>query len=454
MRPRRADRFLAGLSGAILLGAALAVGCATSGSIKAAEAGDIEALRRALAADLGAGELDVDDARGVARAVAAFEIERARGAAGVDRIRELAACARELDGALARRADRDGRDDDESGAAAALARIDARLADAGDDAREALGRTGPPRSQAAAAAWRVVEARSLSGPGDGAERRRRFTDGDQEVRTAALRAAADAADPADTEALLEAARLDPHPLARTIAVRAAGAIGGERVVLALKDLWAGADEALRHAIADAWGAAASIDVGGRRELLWAIDAQPGAPAIAAAHALSRLGGAGRADAIGVLARAIASGVPRDRVYAIAVAPLGEAPLRDAVIKAESDDDDVVALAALARRLETPAAAGGAPDGSVERKTAVKKLLAAAEGTSSSALSARGALARAGAREVVPKLTRDMGSPDERVRRAAATGLAELGELPRAALLVADATPSVRTAAACAILSSR
>src|SRR5262249_61069825 len=107
-------------------------------------------------------------------------------------------------------------------------------------------------------------------PATPAARRRRLTRGAAEqVRLRPLRAAREAADPADAGAVLEAARLDPYPLARTAAIRAAGAIGGQAVVLALKDLWAPADSWARQAIADAWSAPRSLDPGGRRELLWA-----------------------------------------------------------------------------------------------------------------------------------------------------------------------------------------
>src|SRR5262249_54158437 len=118
-------------------------------------------------------------------------------------------------------------------------------------------REGWVKAEHGSAAWRATAARAVVGEGDGPKRRTLILDGDQDVRIAALRASADVADAEDTSAVLEAARLDPHPLARTVAIRAAGAIGGERVVLALKDVWAGADEGSRHAIADAWATRAS-----------------------------------------------------------------------------------------------------------------------------------------------------------------------------------------------------
>jgi len=337
-----------------------------------------------------------------------------------------------------------------------MARFEAKLDDATQvaarvgEAHAALGNAATP----AATSWRAVESRALTTEGTGPLRRKRIVDGDQNVRLAALRAAGDVADPGDADAVIEAARLDPLPLARTAAIRAAGAIGGERVVLALKDLWVGADEPARQAIADAWGARAALDAGGRRELLWAAESQPSAPSIAAAYALVRAGGAGAGEGVGVLTRAIASGPMKDRVFAIAVAPLREAPVRAAIRKAEDDPDEAVALAATTRSLEAPAELGGAPPGSKERARLVGRVMKVAQGTSTRALMAKASLARAEVRDVVPMLAKDVQSKDDRARETAGTALAGMGELPRAVILTADPDPHIRMSVACAILRAQ
>src|SRR6516165_3213191 len=96
--------------------------CVASPAMRAAEAGD----RRALASVVGererAGDLSNGDAASLARAVAERELRAASGAEGVDRVRDVRPCARELDRALASRSAYR----DEAAAEAVLARIEAR----------------------------------------------------------------------------------------------------------------------------------------------------------------------------------------------------------------------------------------------------------------------------------------------------------------------------------------
>jgi hypothetical protein len=423
--------------------------CGGSASLRAAKAGSFTGLSALVAAEVKRGELDADEAVDLARAILRRDVAAAVGDEGATRIRGLAACARPLDGALERRAE----SADAVAAAAAMVRLEANLSPREDFVRWASEAPGGPR-----AAFRPVGAVALWGAEDGALRRRLFLDGDQAVRLGALRASQRAAFADDTEALLEAARLDPYPMARIQAVRAAGVIGGARVVLALKDRWASADTALREAIADAWGMPASLDVGGRRELSWAADTQGGAPAIAAAYALVRAGshalpiptGPGVEGALGVIERAVKSGVARERIFAIAIAPLTVPPLQKAVIEASTDTDEEVALAAVSRRLDTDFLHGGAP--AADRPALIAKLLTAAtSGEKMRRLVARSALARAGARAVLPLLEEDATSADAQTRKSAGTAFIALGELPRAAVLAADADARVRDGVACALL---
>jgi HEAT repeat protein len=80
------------------------------------------------------------------------------------------------------------------------------------------------------------------------------------------------------------------------------------------------------------------------------------------------------------------------------------------------------------------------------------MLRIAQGSTPHALLARVALARAGVREVLPFLTRDVQSRDDRLRKATGIALSDLGERLRAAPLLADPEPHVRSSIACAILA--
>jgi len=296
-----------------------------------------------------------------------------------------------------------------------------------------------------------VAARALVRPEDGPARRERMVDGDQAVRVAALRASADAGDLADADALVEAARLDPHPLARTLAVRAiARTASGERAVLVLRDLWTRADDDLRQSIADAWATERTIDAGGRRELWWAAEHHHGAPSIAAAAALMRWKGEGWDEALGVLTRAIEDGPTIDRVFAIGVAPAHEQPIEKALRKAIDDKDDAVVVAVAWRLLS---GIGRDTAEEKDRKALVTKLLEYAKTPTTRGFQAQKALARTGAREVLPFLAKQLALKDTRARETTGVAYVDLGELAKAAPLVADADLGVRAAVACALIEA-
>ncbi|WP_437588046.1 hypothetical protein [Sorangium sp. So ce1000] len=427
-----------------LLSFAAVTGCASSASLRAAEAGRFDELRRTLSDELRRGALDSVHTRAIARAVAEGEIARATPPTGVERLRELRTCARALEDALAERA----AGSDAVATAAAMMLLEAGLTDPGSVKRYA-SEAAAGRSPDETAALRALETRALVTSEDGAARRSRMLDGDQEVRVSALRAAIVAADPSDREALIEAARLDPYPLARTLAIRAAGALGGREVVLALRDVWTLADEPGREAIAEAWATPRALGDGGRAQLLWAISTQRGAPAIAAARAVVRAGGEAAGQAVSVLIGAIRSSQSRDRVYAILSAPLEDPAVRSALIEAQGDPDEAVVFAVRSRQVDAPARDVAAR----ERSAAIAWLMKLAAGTSTRAVLARGVLARAGIRAAVPLLERDLRSREIPVREAAVAGLVALGEIPRAATLLGDAEPQVRTSVACAILGA-
>jgi HEAT repeat protein len=419
--------------------------CAGSPAIRAAELGRFEGVREQLSAQVARGRLSAGDASAFARAVAHGEIARAAGEDGLTRLHELEPCVREVDTALGHRADKR----DTIGAAAALLLVEAGLEAPGRYAAWAHREAGDPE-----AAFRPLGARSLVSEDEGDLRRRLIADGDEEVRRNALHAASTAADPGDVEAVLEAARVDPYPAARDQAIRAAGALGGERVVTALKDLWPRADASAREAIVAAWASPRSLPGGGRRELSWVVDTQRGPAAILAASALVHAGGTGAAEAAGAMERAVKDGPSADRIQAIKLVPMSLAPLREAVAKAESDPDEAVAVAALARRLETPAEHGGAPPRSPAREAIIARLLPIASAAGLGAAAAREALAKAQISQITPILERDGAASDAKTRAAAGSTLALLGDLGRAAVVAADLEPHVRTTVACAILRAR
>src|SRR5262249_1909262 len=142
------------------------------------------------------------EAAKVARVVADREVRTARGVEAAKRVREARACTNELDDALEERA----KTHDLAGAEAAMALLD----DGKMSASRARAWLGDPDD-----AWRAVGVRTLTREDDRAARRTAMVDPGPRVRRAAMRAAADARDARDFDALLEAARLDPEPIVHT-----------------------------------------------------------------------------------------------------------------------------------------------------------------------------------------------------------------------------------------------
>ncbi len=291
-------------------------------------------------------------------------------------------------------------------------------------------------------AWRALAARGLTGSGrwqrtpgpDGRPRSRRPPRGDARRHPRRGRGRR-------VELLLEAARVDPYPLAaRPGRARAAGVLGGERVVLALKDLWAQADEPLRMAIADAWAMPRSADAGGRRELGWAADAARGSAQIAAAFGLVRAGGPESSQGVAVLEQTITTGTAKDRIFAILVSPIKEESIKAALKKASDwTPNEVVAAAALARRLESgPAPAGRERD---LRQAAEARRSATSRGAD---LPPRPRSLAPGGAAVMPIVARDAHAQDPRLREAGGIGLALLRDYPHAAVVAVDQDRDVRT----------
>ncbi len=422
-------------------------GCASSAgapALRAAERGDRAALGQTIAAAERAGTLSNRDAATLARVVAGREIRTVSGDDAVARVHEAAACAPELDDALAARM----RTHDAAGAHAALARVEGGTLAADD---------GRPFVNDGEVHWRAFGVRALTRPADDEARRRALVDPAPLVRREAARAAREAARTAGSEAaalgalaaLAEPARVDPEPIVRTEAVRAITALPATpkgEVSGALRDLWTFGDDGLREDIAVAWARSPVWEAGGREALRVLVASEHGAGAIEGAAAVLR-----RRDAddemvqasVGQLARAIASGPRTARLQALAEAPLDRGNVLALVQKAASDDDLEVRVAALSRLLGAHVA--------LADDAALAALEALAQPGSAVAGRARFALAIARDRRVQAWIEEDLGAVRPEERLAAAEALAAMGVAARGAPLLADAEPRVRVRVACTIL---
>lgn len=441
---------------AILL--AFAAGCGNA-VISAANAGNMDDFRTKLDARVKQGDIDVGEAKDIARAMMSRQIEGAQGPLGVENVESIAPCAERFDGSLATR----GSLEDEVGAHAILL-------------RQQNGSVEPMAYShmvdAKIDAWRAVAARSLSLPNDATEegkkaskwRQQLMADTSRVVRLSAVRAAADAKDRMDTDAVLEAARLDPDPEVRLSAIAAAGAIGTREAVLGLKDIWANTNHEGKIAIVHAWATSWRKPFHERGEQIkcmqptvhasceaWhqlqrASDVGSGMPALLASLELIHDVSPAEAkvpegNAAAVIERLIDKSSPRVRIEAIKSAPIGWARILEAVVDAAKADEDRVVVAALTRMLELEK----------ERPEAIKKLQKIAKGNGLAARAARRSLAKAGDKSVVPLIEPKAKAVSGTERSEAAVDFALLGEANRAAAFLADADPKVRSDAVCAIL---
>lgn len=411
-------------------------GCTPSPLVRVAEQGNFESLHQSLAERVANGTLHDGEAKDVAFALAKGEVERSQGDAGEKRIEELRRCAREVDGPLAARADKR----DALGATAGLLLVDEDVTSPSRYSRWANRPADDPE-----AAMRPLGVRTLTWKSDGDLRRKLMLDPYAEVRRSALHASAEASDDEDVEPVLEAARVDPHAASRKEAILTAGALGGERVVTALADLWPRGDAETHEAIVNAWAMDRSLSHGGRDRLVWVLETQHGGPALLAGKKLAQDKDAAVAsEAIATLERAIDEGPTADRVRAIEEAPDGIEPVRLALEKAESAQDEVVAAAAMKRHLRTLKDRGA-------REALIAKLLVLARGAGTGVPMAREALALARVPDVVPLLEEDAAKGDAAARARAGATLALYGDYPRAVVVAADREPQVRTKVACEIL---
>lgn len=402
--------------------------CGASNVVNTARNGDLKTLRAQIIDGQNHGTLDQAEVVEVARAVAGREVRSANQDRAVDRIHQVRSCAGSLRNVLEDRADKA----DDAGAEAQLA-----LIDAGFDRSPGFV---TKYSRAESGAWRAVGARLTYGLAHAGLRQQLMGDGDERVRRAAIAASRDARDKRDIEALLESTRVDPDPLSRSMAARAAGNLGGEVVVQGLKDVWSTADEATRVTIVDAWAMPAAFRSGGEAQLLTVVETGEAMPAVSAAGALVRARGETAQSGAALLSRVASEGPTAERSLALQWLPLDDADALKIIQKSAKDPDPKVKAGALGRLLET-----------THRKDAKRDLLKLAKGKSDAAFPARLILARAGVQEVAPLLKPDLSAKASYVREQAAIALAQLEQFASAATALADENPSVRTRVACSIL---
>jgi hypothetical protein len=409
--------------------ALLAAACATTGAVESALHSDLATLRQKLAEEKRSGELDQGRVTRIAHAVAAREIYSGTGSAGARRIHSLRACSKPLLHEFDERAERL----DEGGAEATLVLLaSGRLSRASLVERYAEADSG---------AWRAVAARAATHPEVFALRRRYFIDPDERVRRAAFEAANEAPTALDEPALLEAGRLDPDPMSRSLAIRGVGALGGERAARGLRDLWERAEEDVRLAILGAYATRATYVSGGREALLREAESGHGVSAVAAAGELMRVEPGYRETAVALFVRTIGDGDSEERHLAVLLAPL-EHPSVVTALKKIGEGDPTVRVAAFERLATLPK----------ERRAALVELKKLAQSSTASE-AAHAALARAGDASVAPKFRGDVASKDELRREAAGRALVALGDYANAATLLGDGSADVRVATACTILAS-
>jgi hypothetical protein len=412
-------------------------------ALQAAKQGDDAKLKAEIQKEHAKGKLSNDEAARLARAVAEREISRAKDEkTALARLHDTRACALELDDALEERMKtRDG-----AGAEAALTRLeDGKLSES--TARDWLDDADDR--------WRAVGTRTLHRDDDRAKRQAAMISPNAQIRRSAIRASADAKDAADIDLLFETARVDPELILRNEALRAISAIlrkedcskaKAAELAIRFRDLWTAGDDAIKEDVAVAWALSPVFENGGREALRVALAEGKGPGAIAAAGVVTRMPTKDKekaspdadlvASANALLARTNEGASRRDRLHALAVAKL-DGPILDATRKAAKDDDRDVKIPALARLAETKA------DGAAAKNELVD--------LARNDVHARHALASVGDLRVQAWIEQDLAASEPQRKTQAASALAALGRPARAAPLLVDPDPSVRTRAACTML---
>lgn len=412
----------------------LLVSCGPKPPVRTALQGDLADLRRDIESAQHAGKLDHDVAVALAQAVGERELTSAEGKNGALRVRSLRSCSLPLRGAMEERA----KSTDDVAAELTLILVEAHATE-----RTVLVNR---YARSTSGAWRAVAARAALRPVDTDLRKAFYFDPDERVRRAALSTAFEVHDAGELESLLEAARLDPDAQSQSAAVRAVGAVGGERAVLALKDSWAKADDTLRIAIVDAWSAHASYVAGGARELSWAAEGS-GMAAVSASYALTRAAGPESVVANARLRRYILEGTDDEKRLALNVAPMSP-ETEAALVKAAHEASSELRVVALTRLSPLPA----------HRTDAIHALRDLANGKpgSDAELRARdaavAALAATGDTSVAASLVKSLHDKQVQTRAHAARALTSLGDYSNAASALADEDANLRAEIACTILA--
>lgn len=434
-RTSRQSLRLASFASLALLSFGLLAACGPKPPVRTALQGSLAQLKQDIENAQRAGTLDRAKVVDLAQAVSERELASALGADGAQRVRNLRSCARPLRSAIARRAE----GDDDVAAELTLILLETRAAERGPLLSRYL--------RSPSGAWRAVAARAAQRPIDSDVRRSFFADPDQRARRAAFESAREAHDPTELEDLLEAARLDPDPQAQSLAVRAVGAIGGERAVLALKDLWARADDPLRMAIVDAWSDHASFTAGGARELAIAAESRGGLAPVSASAALSRAGGGESETANARLRRFLTDGTEDEKRLALGMAPL-DAETQAALLQLARGSNPELRIAAWARLRQLP-------EHHKESLLALRALANAKPGSDTekrAQAAAIVALADAGDTSVAESVKSGVKDKDLQTRERSARALLALGDYGNAATALADDDANLRTGLSCTILA--
>jgi len=421
----------------------VATGCGGSPAVRHASMGDLTALKTDLDERAAKGKLDDKEIREVSKAILGHDLARYTGDDGIRRMTALASCAVPLKSALASAA----KGEDDIAATAASVLVDAELVPVDEFTNAHKDDTH--------ALWRAVATRGLVDRHEWKLRTARSRDDDQFVRRAAVDAAGDAGCANDFPLLLEAARKDPVVIVRVDAVRSLAKIAHRLeadplradLVDRFRDLWSGGDDALRGALARAYGEPMLFAVGGRKELELLVGKSEGHPAIEAA---STLMGAGVVDGELALERLAANFEPAIRMHALRLLdptrPKHEELLKKLLAPAEKGAPDDVAARELAAEglLRSPDAKN--------REAAIaalKTLLARPDKVGAEAAIALGNALVPEARE---RLVLELKTPAS-LRFRAASALAHMGQGGDARALLVDPDLDVRDGAACAILGS-
>jgi HEAT repeat protein len=399
------------------------LGCASSKLFDHARRGEHGALKGELLRH----PVSNQKARQLARETLSFEVKHAKDRVDRPFIRSLETCAGSVSDALAERA----RIKDGVGAEAAMLLVDLKkLPDVERFADEEDG------------AWRALSARRSSGT----TRLSYFSDPDERVRLAALRAAEESPEPEEIAQLLEVVRLDPSSEVKLRAVRALAQFDSASVVDALRDRYSGLDEVLRVAVVEAWGKAPLLEHGGRQQLQYIMGQRASLETVVAASTLSL---DARPEvynpALTRLERLMSEGTLAEQRLALILMPLHHATTTRLLLDAAATATPELALIAWSRLLAH----------AQHRSRAEQALLKWAEQKADPqlALQAQSALAAGGSQAIHAVLRSQLSNTEPLRRKWAALGLVRLGALSDASLLVADDSPEVRRAVACRIVSA-